>query len=992
MQLLKPAWVNHEGKAIFSVDLHPDGSRFATGGQGQDSSGRVVVWNLKPVVHEKYEEDEKVPKLLCQLDQHLGCVNSVRWSCSGRFLASAGDDKVIIIWQQSSYGGGAVFGSNVVNVESWRSVATLRGHEGDILDVAWSPNDVWLASASIDNNVIIWNAAKWPEQVRVLRGHTGLVKGVTWDPVGRYLTSQADDKSLRIWRTTDWTTEETLIEPFTECGGTTTVLRPSWSPDGQYLVSAHAMNNGGPTAQIIDRDSWNTDKDFVGHRKPITCVRFNPNILKKADKSVQYCCVAIGSRDRSVSIWFTSLKRPLVVVHDIFDDSVLDLSWSSCGRYLMGVSKDGTLAFINFSHHEIGFPLSEDETNALHLKLYGKSAHTSVSAANPTIIENPELLRLREEECARAKAASATSELNQRPTPPTPQRAPINKQIETRTADGKRRITPMFIPPIEGVETPNKSYEASFSSSQQERSRIVVERVDEVVEPNVSTSSRPLPNAAFGHSPSKPAAQPPLPAEFNGVAPGLPARFGKSDSEKPSDQVNIIQVKRKQEEPHQPVVKRKRGRPPLYDRSSAPQVTPRTPTEPTPPPPAPAPVSRQPPPTVAQPVAATLVVLPEASMSKATRIQVPGERSGDAPPPLLVVENDYRTTSTSTTSSLGPPSLHRVSRTQVNTASWTTFLTSRITAAAASSTTAALTCQDKSLHVLDIITGEMLLPPLQLPSRASQLFLHGGSLAVLTTDATLTIWDLTKRKRVLAESIRHLVEGRSGGVKCVKVGLDVEEGNNDNKNGDGCSNSENNGTPVLLLSSGEAFVRCKDLGAWLLLGDTASVRRAVQPEYTLLPPCHAPGQVQEVSRPLASLLHQTAAYSGSSRVTRPVISEDARRSLTEVFINRMLTSARYLKSSQDYKFWLKRKIQFFIKEGLEKKLREIFDDLLGPRQGSSVENSETKCWMPKIMEFDKKSLLEEFLREILLAKNSLQLQRLYSEYKEQLDSTAVDMI
>lgn len=54
--------------------------------------------------------------------------------------------------------------------------------------------------------------------------------------------------------------------------------------------------------------------------------RFNPNIFKKVDKktgkSVQYCCVAIGSRDRSISIWFTSLKRPLVVVHDIFDDSV----------------------------------------------------------------------------------------------------------------------------------------------------------------------------------------------------------------------------------------------------------------------------------------------------------------------------------------------------------------------------------------------------------------------------------------------------------------------------------------------------------------------------------------------------------------------------------------------------------------------------------------------------------------------------------------------
>lgn len=37
-------------------------------------------------------------------------------------------------------------------------------------------------------------------------------------------------------------------------------------------VSAHAMNNMGPTAQIISRDGWNTGMDFVGHRKAVTCV------------------------------------------------------------------------------------------------------------------------------------------------------------------------------------------------------------------------------------------------------------------------------------------------------------------------------------------------------------------------------------------------------------------------------------------------------------------------------------------------------------------------------------------------------------------------------------------------------------------------------------------------------------------------------------------------------------------------------------------------
>jgi hypothetical protein len=57
-----------------------------------------------------------------------------------------------------------------------------------------------------------------------------------------------------------------------QCTGTTLVLRLGWSPDGQYLVTAHAMNGTVPTAQIVDRDGWTHDKDFVGHRMAVTCV------------------------------------------------------------------------------------------------------------------------------------------------------------------------------------------------------------------------------------------------------------------------------------------------------------------------------------------------------------------------------------------------------------------------------------------------------------------------------------------------------------------------------------------------------------------------------------------------------------------------------------------------------------------------------------------------------------------------------------------------
>ena len=115
-----------------------------------------------------------------------------------------------------------------------------------------------------------------------------LTKGVSWDPIGKYLASQSDDRSLRIWSTADWTQQAKITRPFEECSGTTHVLRNSWSPDGQCLVSAHAMNGGGPTAQIIERDGWKHDKDFVGHRKAVTCVVSSLLILKYSPKKANF--------------------------------------------------------------------------------------------------------------------------------------------------------------------------------------------------------------------------------------------------------------------------------------------------------------------------------------------------------------------------------------------------------------------------------------------------------------------------------------------------------------------------------------------------------------------------------------------------------------------------------------------------------------------------------------------------------------------------------
>lgn len=69
----------------------------------------------------------------------------------------------------------------------------------------------------------------------------------------------------------------------------------------------------------------------------------------------------MGSRDRSLSVWMTALQRPLVVIHDLFQDSILDLSWSTDNNILLACSTDGTVACLQFAPNELGTPLSEDD-------------------------------------------------------------------------------------------------------------------------------------------------------------------------------------------------------------------------------------------------------------------------------------------------------------------------------------------------------------------------------------------------------------------------------------------------------------------------------------------------------------------------------------------------------------------------------------------------------------------------------------------------------
>ncbi len=75
----------------------------------------------------------------------------------------------------------------------------LSGHRKKVTDVCWSPDGHWLASASKDRRVLVWDTQTRSVRFELL-GHEWGISALAFSPDGRRLaTAGAFDRTLRIW-------------------------------------------------------------------------------------------------------------------------------------------------------------------------------------------------------------------------------------------------------------------------------------------------------------------------------------------------------------------------------------------------------------------------------------------------------------------------------------------------------------------------------------------------------------------------------------------------------------------------------------------------------------------------------------------------------------------------------------------------------------------------------------------------------------------------
>ena len=230
---------------------------------------------------------------------HDGPINSISFSPDGKRIVSGSNDRTVKLWDMST----------------GDMLMTLRGHKYFVASAVFTPDSKQIVSGSSDGTIRIWDATYSYELVRLI-GHHGTICWLAYSPDGRQIASVDDTGAVKLWDVEHGTEVATLHDG---AHGIPAFPSVAFSPDSKRVAAAVPSPGG---IKIWDAATGLETVAVSGHDETVTAVAF----------SLDGKHIASGS-SRALKVWDAASGSELVEFRGP-EDSFIFIAFSPDGRFI----------------------------------------------------------------------------------------------------------------------------------------------------------------------------------------------------------------------------------------------------------------------------------------------------------------------------------------------------------------------------------------------------------------------------------------------------------------------------------------------------------------------------------------------------------------------------------------------------------------------------------------------------------------------------------
>lgn len=251
---------------LYSSAISPDSKLLAVAGYpvGSEKQNYIVIIDL--------EKNVQVSTAI----GHTNVINGLCFSGSGAYLASGSDDGTVKIWK-------------VENARSLSALVTLQ--VGSVVSgVSFNPKTQDLAVVSESREIIVYGLAALDKGVtkfapRTFKKHVGIVNKAVYAPDGYFLASGSLENELILWKA-----DGTVVKEFKMSNPVNAI---AFSYDSKILAVLDIAGKGSSWA--IPAGTKFTD--FTGHDNTVFSAAFSPSL------SGNYIVASAGGTNNEILLW-----------------------------------------------------------------------------------------------------------------------------------------------------------------------------------------------------------------------------------------------------------------------------------------------------------------------------------------------------------------------------------------------------------------------------------------------------------------------------------------------------------------------------------------------------------------------------------------------------------------------------------------------------------------------------------------------------------------